>query len=127
MPHFTKTMSTMADGPQNQPLQILSEEGPVLVGNMAGAHNPVAILDDSILDNLVVLCGSARLEAEGAPDQSKVSAVLELCAKIGEILELYTRTRNKYYGSTGAEVQAASALRELQSFIREAESFGRPR
>ncbi|MGB8408876.1 MAG: hypothetical protein WCE58_03070, partial [Gallionella sp.] len=66
-------MTTIFNSPL---LQVLGQKGSVMLANITGANNPVAILDDKVLDVLLVQCRNARTEAQ----KTGGSAALELCA-----------------------------------------------
>ncbi len=84
-----------------------------MLGNMAGAVNPVAILDDTILDKLVVLSRNALVEAAANPPEASTAAVTALCVALSSFLERYAAVRNKYYDGESNERMYAAALREL--------------
>jgi hypothetical protein len=115
----------MSENPEFPVLQILGQDGPVMVANVSGALNPVAIIDDTILDKLVVQCRNAKAEALANPGDANVGAVLELCATLSSVLDLYKETRNKYYGGIGDERQKAAILREFQESVKALKKFQR--
>lgn len=116
----------MTTVPQSPQLQVLGQKGPVMLANVSGANNPVAILDDSILDLLAVQCRKAKAEAMKNDGDANDGAVLELCATLAGILDLYAQILNKYYGAAGPESIYAGARHELETAIREMDKFSRP-
>lgn len=113
-------MVTDSDSPQ---LQVLGREGPVALANMSGANNPVAILDDGILDLLVVQCRKAKEEARDNRATANDGAILALFATLTSILDPYVQIRNKYYSGAGDECMYAAAQSDLKAAIKALEKF----
>jgi hypothetical protein len=93
-------------------LQILGQKGSVIAANITGVSNPVAILDDTVLDQLVVLCRNARTEA--ARSGGNVSAMLELCATLDGVLKSFAHIRDEYFDRIEIERERADAESRLQ-------------
>ena len=113
----------MVRGSDTPQLQVLGREGPVALANMSGASNPVAILDDGILDLLVVQCRKAKEEAQDNRATVNDGAILALCATLSSILDPYVQMRNKYYSGAGDACLYAAAQRDLKAAIMELEKF----
>jgi hypothetical protein len=111
-------VTTISESPS---LQVLAKDGSVMLANISGANNPVAILEDKVLDLLFVQCRNARAEVQKAGGNE--SAALELCTTLGGILELYANIRSKYYGGVGIERERAAAQHELEEAIKALEKF----
>ncbi len=83
-----------------------------MLANITGANNPVAILDDKVLDLLFVQCRNAR--AEALKTGGSVSAALELCTTLDSVLKSFTHIRNEYYDRIDIERERAEAEHNLQ-------------
>jgi hypothetical protein len=105
-------LTTIPDSPH---LQILGQKDSVTVANIAGKDDPVAILDDKILDLLVVQCRNAKAEASNSG--ADVNATLELCTTLGGVLSSYSHFRNEYYDRIEIERERAEAEHDLQEAI----------
>lgn len=99
-------------------VQILSDRGPVMLANLQGASNPVAILEDTVLDLLAAQCRSARDEALANPGDASVGAVMALCATLSGVLDEYRSVRNKFYGGIGGEQESAAILRDFGQLFK---------
>jgi hypothetical protein len=108
----------VSENPNFPVMQILSARGPVMIANVQGAANPVAIIDDSILDLLAAQCRSAKDEALANPGNANVGAVMALCATLSSVLDEYKGVRNKFYDGIGGEQQKAAMLREFDQLMK---------
>ncbi len=102
-------MTTISNSPL---LQVLGQKGSVMLANITGANNPVAILDDKVLDLLLVQCRSAT--AEALKTGGGASATLELCATLDGVLKSLTHIRDEYYDRIDIERERAEAESRLQ-------------
>ncbi len=107
----------MSEPPISSEFHILDRGDFFMLGNMAGAVNPVAILDDTILDKLVVLSRNALIEAASNPPGASRAHVTALCAELASFLERYAIVRSKYYDGESADRMYAAALRELEDAV----------
>jgi hypothetical protein len=123
--NFDVRAPVVNENPEFPVIQVLGQDGPVMVANVSGASNPVAIIDDTILDKLAVQCRNAKAEALANPGDANVGAVLELCATLNTVLEIYKQARNKYYGGIGDERQKAALLREFEQAVKALKNFPR--
>lgn len=105
-------MTTTTNSPL---LQVLGQKGSVMLANVTGANNPVAILDDKVLDLLFVQCRNARAEALNTG--GGVSATLELCTTLDDVLKSFKHIRNEYYDRIDIERERAEAEHNLQEAI----------
>jgi hypothetical protein len=103
--------------------QLLAKDGAVSVGNLSGAANPVAVVDDSVLDHLSALCQRAKAEALANPLEAKNDAVLELCTALARVVNLYGSVRSKYYGGPGPRRRCAAAQGELDKALAQLQDF----
>lgn len=103
----------MNENPEFPVIQILSAPGPVMIANLQGAINPVAIIDDSSLDLLAAQCRRAKDEALANPGDANVGAVMALCDTLNGVLDEYKLVRNKFYDGLGGEQNKTAILREL--------------
>lgn len=101
-------MTTISNSPL---LEVLGQNGSVMLANITGANNPVAILDDKILDLLSVQCRNAKAEALKTGSDS---ATLELCTTLDGVLKSLTHIRNDYYDRIDIERERAEAEHNLQ-------------
>ncbi|HTY02690.1 MAG TPA: hypothetical protein VMC81_03065 [Rhodocyclaceae bacterium] len=108
----------------NNELRLLANDGPVVIGSLAGAANPVAVIDDPVLDHLSALCQRAKAEALANPLEAKNDAVLELCAELARILDLYGSVRARFYGGPGPRRQFAAAHGQLEKALAQLKEFG---
>ncbi len=109
----------MTNNPTSPEFHVLDRGEFFVLGNLAGAVNPVAILDNVILDKLVVLCHNAQAEAVSNPPGANTAAVLALCGTLSSLLERYAAVRNKYYDGLDSEQMYAAALRELEDAVEQ--------
>lgn len=97
-------MTTKSNSP---PLQIIDQEGSVMLANFAGTHDPVAILDDTVLNQLFAQSRNAK--AEAAKTGSNASASLELCATLDSLLKPYRKMRDEYHHRLEIELEREDA------------------
>jgi hypothetical protein len=102
-------LTTISDSPL---LQVLGQKGSVMAANITGSDNPVAILDDKVLDQLSVQCRKAKAEAMKTGDSA--SAALELCTTLDSVLKAYAHIRDEYYDRIDIERERAEAESRLQ-------------
>jgi hypothetical protein len=102
-------LTTISNSPL---LQVLGQKGSVMLANITGANNPVAILEDKVLELLSIQCRNAR--AEALKTQGGVSAILELCTTLDGVLKPFMHIRNEYYDRIDIERERAEAEHDLQ-------------
>ena len=102
-------MTTISKSPL---LLVLDQDGSVMLANITGTNNPVAILDDKVLDLLSVQCRNTRAEALKAGGNA--SAPLELCATLEGVLKSYRKMRDEYHHRLDIELERADAEQRLQ-------------
>ena len=102
-------MTTNSNSPL---LQVLGQKGSVMVANITGANNPVAIVDDQVLDLLFVQCRNAR--AEALKTGGDASATLELCTTLDGLLKSYRKMRDEYHHRLDIELERDEAEQRLQ-------------
>jgi hypothetical protein len=83
-----------------------------MVANITGANNPVAIVDDQVLDLLFVQCRNAR--AEALKTSGSASATLELCTTLDGVLKPYRNMRDEYQHRLEIELERDEAEQRLQ-------------
>jgi hypothetical protein len=93
-------------------LQVFDQEGSVMLANITGTNDPVAILDDKIIDLLFGQCRNAR--AEALKIGGDVSATLELCTTLDGVLKPYRKIRDEYNDRLDIERERAEAEQRLQ-------------
>lgn len=103
-------MTTTSDSPL---LQIIGQKGSVMLANITGANDPVAILDDKILDMLFVQCRNAKAEALKAG--GSVGATLELFTTLDGVLKSYRNMRDEYHHRVEIELEREDAEQRLQA------------
>lgn len=89
-----------------------------MLANVQGAANPVAIIDDAVLDLLAAQCRSAKDEALANPGNANVGAVMALCSTLGSVLDECRAVRNKFFGGLGGEQERAAILREFDQLTK---------
>ncbi len=82
-----------------------------MLANITGANDPVAILDDKILDLLFVQCRNAKAEALKAGG----SATLELFTTLDGVLKSYRNMRDEYHHRVEIELERDEAEQRLQA------------
>jgi hypothetical protein len=102
-------MTTISKSPL---LQVLDQNGSVMLANITGTHNSVAILDDKVLDLLFVQCRNAR--AEALKTGGNVSATLDLCTTLDGVLKSYRKMRDEYLHRLDIELEREEAEQRLQ-------------
>lgn len=102
-------MTTISNPPL---LQVFDQEGSVMLANIAGTNNPVAILDDKVLDLLFVQCRNAR--GESLKTGGNASATLELCTTLDGVLKSYRKMRDEYQHRLEIELERDEAEQRLQ-------------
>jgi len=93
-------------------LQVHGQVGPVMLANITGTNNPVAILEDKVLDLLFVQCRNAR--AEALKTGGDASATLELCTTLDGLLKSYRKMRDEYHHRLDIELERDEAEQRLQ-------------
>jgi hypothetical protein len=112
------TMTTISKSPL---LQVFDQDGSVMLANITGTNNPVAILDDKVLDLLFVQCRNAR--AEALKTGGNVSATLDLCTALDGVLKSYRKMRDEYHHRVEIELERAEAEQRLQEASNALEKF----
>lgn len=108
------TLTTISNSPL---LQVVDQEGSVMLAKIAGADNPVAILDDKVLDLLFVQCRSAR--AEALKTGGNASVTLELFTTLDSVLKPYRKMRDEYHHRLEIELERDEAEQRLQDVQNE--------
>jgi hypothetical protein len=103
------TLTTIPDSPL---LQVRDQSGPVMLANVTGTDNPVAILDDKVLDLLFDQNRDAR--AEALKTGGNASAMLELCTTLDSVLKPYRKMRDEYQHRLEIELERDEAEHRLQ-------------
>lgn len=98
--------------PQAPLLQILDQNGSVMLAKITGAPNPVAIVDDKILDQLIVQCRNAK--AEALKSEGNASAALNLCTTLEGVLKSYRKMLDEYHHRLEIELERDEAEQRLQ-------------
>lgn len=109
----------MTTSSTSQQLEILGEKDTLVVANVAGLDNPVAILGNKVLDQLAALCRKAKAEATKAGDGA--SAALELCTTLDGMLKACAHIRDEYYDRIEIERErdeAESRLMDASSALQ---------
>jgi len=115
-------LTTISNSPL---LQVFDQEGSVKLVSITGAHNPVALLDDKVLDLLFVQCRNARAEALKAG--SNVGATLELCTTLDVVLKSYRKMRDEYHHRIEIELERDDAEQRLQDVQNEIQKSQSPK
>ncbi len=102
-------MTTISNSP---PLQVVDQVGSVMLANIAGSNNPVAILEDKVLDLLFVQCRNAR--AEALKTGGNTNAILELCTTLDGVLKPYRKMRDEFHHRIDIELERDEAEQRLQ-------------
>jgi hypothetical protein len=103
------TLTTISNSPL---LQVVDQGGSVMLANITGSNNSVAILDDKVLDLLFVQCRNAR--AEALKTGGNVSATIELCTTLDGVLKSYRKMRDEYHHRLDIELEREEAEQRLQ-------------
>ena len=93
---------------------VLAEEAGVLIGELEGSENPVTVLNDRVMADILL-----RLRAATAAEEGDLGPVTELLGVVARIVHTYAATRNKYRGGPSAPVVAADELREAERALAE--------
>lgn len=107
-------MTTISNSPL---LQVIDQKDSVMLASITGTNNPVAILDDKVLDLLFVQCRNARTEALKAGGNA--SATLELCTTLEGVLKSYRKMRDEYHHRLEIELERDDAEQRLQDVQNE--------
>jgi len=95
-----------------------------MLANPAGSNNPVAVLDDKIVDLLFNQSRKAR--AEVLKTGGDASAVLELCTTLDGVLKSYRKIRDEYYDRIDIEREREDAEQRLQEASNAIKSSPQP-
>jgi hypothetical protein len=93
-------------------LQVLDQDGSVMLAQISGSDTTVAILDDKVLDLLYAQCRNAK--AEAVKSDIDKNAALELCATLDGILKSYRKIKHDYTDRIEIERERAEAEQSLQ-------------
>ena len=107
-------MTTISNSPL---VQVIDRKDSVMLANIAGTSDLAAILDDKVLDQLFVLCRNTRAEALKAGEN--VSATLELCTTLEDVLKSYRKMRDEYHHRLEIELERDDAEQRLQDVQNE--------
>ena len=110
-------MTTNSKLPQ---LQVLDQEGPVMLAKLSGTDDVAAVVDDRILKQLLSECRDAKAEAQKAGVSA--GSILDLCATLENVLRPYMKIRNDYLDRIDIERERAEAEHNLQQAINGIES-----
>jgi hypothetical protein len=114
-------MTTISQSPL---LQVLDQDGSVMLANITGTHNPVAILDDKVLDLLFVQCRNTR--AEALKTGGNVNVTLELCTTLDGVLKSHRKMRDEYHHRLEIELEREEAEQRLQEASNALQKFQPP-
>ena len=109
---------------EQKDIQIHEETDSVVLASMRGGKNPIAIINDELLDRLLVKLRRAIEELESQEKSINLEATRGLIEDLGKILELYEKTRNKIYGGFGPEREYDSLNNEVKNLMNELNKFG---
>jgi hypothetical protein len=104
-----KAMTTISQSP---PLQIIGQDGSVMLASITGNSNPIAILEDKVLDLFFVQSRNAR--AEALKTGGDATATLELCTTLDGVLKSYRKMRDEYHHRLDIELERDEAEQRLQ-------------
>jgi hypothetical protein len=114
-------MTTISQAPL---FQILDQNGPVMLAKITGSPNPVAILDDKVLDQLVAQCRNAK--AEAMKSEGNASAALTLCTTLEGVLKPYRKMLDEYHHRLEIELERDEAEQRLQDASNAIQKTQRP-
>ena len=95
----------------------------LIIGNIKGAKNPVAIIEDEMLDDLIVRLIDAKKEAIEQKTEIKVEKLLLLIEVLSKILRPYTQVRNKLYDGYGQKREFSVLAQEVDELFEELKKF----
>lgn len=95
----------------SQQIEVLGQKDALMVANITGSDNPVAILGNKVVDQLAALCRKAKAEASISGDGA--SAALELCTTLDGVLKTCVHIRDEYYDRIDIERERAEAESRL--------------
>lgn len=104
-------------------LQVLLEEKHFLVGSAAGKANPVVLLDDEYCAELLRLWQRATASTAGLPDDELTNTIRKLCLAVGDFIEQYVITRNKFFAGLHPLNEHEVLICELQRVFRELDAL----
>jgi hypothetical protein len=108
------TLTTIPNSPL---LQFIDQTNTVMLANFTGTTKSVAILDDTILDQLYTQCRNAKAEAQKTGNC--VDATLELCTTLESVLKSYRKMRDEYHHRIEIELERDEAEQRLQDVQNE--------
>ena len=94
---------------------VLAQEANVLVGELEGSENPVTVLDDRAMAELLL-----RLRAASSAGNGDIGPLADLLGAVARIVQAYAVTRNKYRGGPSDADATADFLREAERALAEA-------
>jgi len=98
-------------------LRVLTQAGEVVVAEIRKAANPVVLLNDNAMSQLLLTLREVHEELAKSP-VAPDSAVAKLIAELDRIVAHYRDCRNAYFGGANAAVHRANdqreALREIE-------------
>ena len=107
-------MTKISNSPQ---LQVYGKDESVMLANFTGTINPVAILEDKVIQLLSEQCRKAKEEAQNAG--GNLSASLELFSTLEGVLKSYRKIRDEYYDRIDIEREREEAEQRLQEAMSE--------
>jgi hypothetical protein len=93
-------------------LQVLDQDGSVMLAHISGSDTTVAILDDKVLDLIFVQCRNAK--AEAVKTGIDKHAALELCNTLDGVLKSYRKIKHDYTDRIEIERERAEAEHSLK-------------
>jgi hypothetical protein len=104
---------------------VLAQEANLIIGELERAENPVAVLNDRAMADLLLLLRAARSEASARDSGNDAPAIAALIEAVSGIVQKYAETRNKYFGGPAAQVDIANLEREIDRLFKDLQQFGR--
>ena len=104
-------------------LTVLSECENVVVGELEKAANPVTVLNDRLMSELLLLLRDAHSEIAASSSKSNAVSTYRLLNAVSSIVQQYATARNKYFAGPSANVDLANELREIERLSAELDQF----
>ncbi|MCY7387756.1 MAG: hypothetical protein LH481_06790 [Burkholderiales bacterium] len=95
-------------------LTVLHDGGDIVVGALAGAVNPVVVLNDMLMAELLLDLRAAQAQALGVKSTVDATAFIKLCETLGRVVETYVVNRNKYFCGVSEPVHCANLVSEIE-------------
>jgi len=107
-------------------IQIHEKIEGVQLASIWGGENPVAIVEDKVLDKLYVQCERAKKQALENKDKCEIDSILTLCNTLSEILVMYSNSRNSYYEGVGPDREVEELNIQIEDLVNELDKFHNP-